>query len=159
MPEPTGKSERRPAGKALTTRRLLELFTDPADMVGSLRSQADPWLNIWGPCLLFPQAIGGLCFIGRPEGLVVVAGLVVMLLTVGYIHRHAPLSRLIGIGQAWWLLTVPWLFRQALSQDTVSVFSAWLWYVTVTMIASLVMDAYGFHLYLTTGNRTYRKDK
>jgi hypothetical protein len=138
--------------------RIIELFTDPVDMVRGIRSQANITLRIWGPGLLFPQAIGGLYFINRLEGVVVFAGLVVMLITAGYIHGHAPLSRLIGICQFWWLLTVPWLLDQAMSQQTISVFSAWLWYVTVTMIISLLMDIYGFHLYITSGNTTYREE-
>lgn len=137
--------------------RIAELFTDPLDMIQGIRGEAKIGLRIWGPGLLLPQAIGGLYFITRPEGVVVLVGLIVMLLTAGYIHRHAPLSRLIGLCQVWWLLTVPWLFVQAINQETLSLFSVWLWYVTVTMIISLVMDVYGFHLFLTSKNATYHE--
>ena len=138
---------------------LTGLVIDPFNMIRDLRKEGDPWLNIWGPALLAPQLIGGLVFINRPEGVVVLAGLLVMLATAGYIHRHAPLSRLIGICQAWWLLTLPWLCLQALDQGVATVFSAWLWYVVATMAASIVMDAYGIHLYLTTDDRTYSRNK
>ncbi|MCR9137697.1 MAG: hypothetical protein NXI27_16995 [Alphaproteobacteria bacterium] len=135
--------------------RLLEVFTDPLDMIKGIRTQARGGLRLWGPALILPQAIGGLVFINRPAGFVVFAGLIAMLLSAGYIHRHAPLSRLIGICQVWWLLTIPWLFRQALDQEMLSVFSIWLWYVVTTMIISLLLDVYGFHQYLTSQNRTY----
>jgi len=127
-------------------------------MVRGIRSQAHLGIRIWGPSLLFPQAIGGLYFINRLEGVVVLVGLIVMLATVGYIHRHAPMSRLIGVGQAWWLLTAPWLLHQAMNLETLTVFSVWLWYVTITMIISLLMDAYGFHMYLTSENKSYREE-
>ena len=138
--------------------RLADLVLDPIDMIRSLRREADPWLNFWGPSLILPQAVGGLVFFGRIEGAVVLGGLISMLVTAGYIHRHAPLSRLTGICQAWWFLTLPWLAERAIDQDTVSVFSVWLWYTVVTMAISIVMDVYGVHLYLTTDNRTYRRD-
>lgn len=135
--------------------RLLEVFTDPLDMIKGIRTQARGGLRLWGPALLFPQAIGGLIFINTHVGFVVFTGLIAMLLSAGYIHRHAPLSRLIGICQVWWLLTIPWLFGQALDQEMLSVFSIWLWYVVTTMIISLLLDVYGFHQYLTSQNRTY----
>ena len=139
--------------------RMADLVLDPIDMIRSIRREADPWLNVWGPALIFPQAVGGLIFVGRIEGAVVLGGLIAMLVSAGYIHRHAPLSRLTGICQVWWLLTLPWLVERAIGQDSVSVFSIWLWYVVVTIAISLVMDVYGFHLYLTTDNKTYRRDQ
>lgn len=141
------------------TSRFIELFTDPLDMIKGIRTQANVGLRIWGPVLIFPQVIGGLFFINRPSGFVVLVGLIAMLMTAGYIHRHAPLSRLIGICQVWWLLTVPWLFLQALNQETLTLFSVWLWYVNITMIVSLLMDVYGFHLFLTSENSTYKEDE
>ncbi len=138
--------------------RLIELFTDPFDMVRGLRSSAGGGLNVWGPSLLAPQAVGGLIWINRPEGSVVLLGLVIMLITVGYIHRHEPLSRLIGVGQAWWLLSAPWLLFRAIGQEAPSIFSFWLWYVAITMIVSIVMSAYGFHLFLTSDNQTYEEN-
>ncbi len=138
--------------------RILELFTDPVDMVRGLRREAGPGINIWGPTLLAPQAAGGLYFIQTMEGVVVLVSLVLMLVSAGYIHRHAPLSRLIGICQVWWLLIIPWLTQQALAQETLSLFAVWLWYVTVTIIISLLMDFYGFHLYLTSENKSYSED-
>ncbi len=136
-------------------RRLLELFTDPVDMIKGIRKESDLGLNIWGPALLFPQAIGGLYFLETLEGVVVLVALILMLGSAGYIHRHAPLSRLIGVCQVWWVLIIPWLFQQALNQQTLTLFSVWLWYVTATISISLLMDVYGFHLFLTTKNRTY----
>lgn len=141
------------------TSRFIELFTDPLDLIKGIRTQANVGLRIWGPVLIFPQVIGGLFFINRPSGFVVLVGLIAMLMTAGYIHRHAPLSRLIGICQVWWLLTVPWLFLQALNQETLTLFSVWLWYVNITMIVSLLMDVYGFHLFLTSENSTYKEDE
>ncbi len=149
-----------PVGSLSLFHRLAELILDPIDMIRSIRREAEPSLNVWGPALVFPQAIGGLVFIGRIEGVVILGGLVAMLLTAGYIHRHAPLSRLTGICQVWWLLTLPWLARRAFEQEAVTVFSAWLWYTVITTAISIVMDAYGIHLYLTTGNnKTYRRDE
>ncbi|MEX0345840.1 MAG: hypothetical protein AB3N20_13020 [Rhizobiaceae bacterium] len=139
-------------------RRVAELFTDPVDMVQGLRREAGPGINLWGPSLLAPQAVGGLYFIQTPEGVTVFVSLVAMLMSAGYIHRHAPLSRLIGVCQVWWVLIIPWLTQQALAQETLSLFSVWLWYVTLTIIISLVMDIYGFHLYLTSENKSYRED-
>ena len=139
--------------------RLLELFTDPLDMVRGLRKHAGSAMNLWGPSLLAPQAIGGLYFLDRAEGVAVLAGLIVMLLTAGYIHRHAYLSRLIGVCQAWWMVTAPWLLVRATEQEAVTPFSVWLWYVTITMIASIAMSAYGFHLFLTSDNRSYDENQ
>lgn len=139
--------------------RLIELFTDPIDMVKGLRKEARTGMNIWGPSLLFPQFIGGVYFLNTLVGAVVLIGVIVMFLTAGYFHRHRPLSRLIGVCQAWWLLTIPWLFYQAMAQTDVSVFSIWLWYVVITIIVSLAMSAYGVHLYLTTENQSYRESE
>jgi len=139
--------------------RLLEIFTDPLDMVRSLRKSARGGLNIWGPSLLAPQAIGGVIWIDRLEGVVVLCGLVLMLLTVGYIHRHAPMSRLIGLGQAWWLVSAPWLLLRAMEQEAINAFSIWLWYVAITIIVSVFLSAYGFHLFLTSEDQTYVEDE
>ena len=67
--------------------RLIDLVLDPLDMIRSLRREADPGLNIWGPSLLAPQLFGGLYFLDRTEGVVVLVGLFVMLITAGYIRR------------------------------------------------------------------------
>lgn len=107
--------------------RFIELFTDPLNMIRRIRTESNLGLNIWGPGLLFPQALGGIYFLNTPEGIGVLVALIVMLVTAGYIHRHAPLSRIIGICQAWWLLIIPWLFQQALAQETLFLFSSWLW--------------------------------
>jgi len=139
-------------------RRFFELFTDPLDMIRGIRRESHLGLNIWGPSLLFPQAIGGLLFFDTTEGVIVLVALVLMLVTAGYIHRHAPLSRLIGICQFWWMLIIPWLFQQSLAQQTLSLFSGWLWYVTTMIAISLLMDIYGVHLYLTTDNKTYSEE-
>lgn len=139
--------------------RIIDLFTDPLDMIRAIRRESNKSLNIWGPSLLFPQALGGVYFINTREGIVVLVSLILMLVSAGYIHRHAPLSRIIGICQAWWLLIIPWLFKQALHQETLTIFSGWLWYVTVTIIISLLLDVYGVHLYLTTDNKSYREKR
>lgn len=125
-------------------------------MIRGIRSESNLAMNIWGPSLLFPQAAGGILFINTKEGVIVLVSLVVMLMTAGYIHRHKPLSRLIGVCQAWWLLIIPWLVQQAMGQEAFSLFSGWLWYVSVTIVISLIMDVYGFHLYLTSDDKTYR---
>jgi hypothetical protein len=65
------------------------------------------------------------------------------------------MSRLIGLGQAWWLLSAPWLLLRAMEQELVSAFSIWLWYVAITIIASIILSAYGFHLFLTSEDQTY----
>ena len=140
-------------------KRLVELLTDPLDMIRGIRREASRGLRVWGPSLLFPQFIGGIYFGNTQIGLVVLCGVTIMLLTAGYVHRHAPLSRLIGVCQCWWLLTIPWLFHQALLHAEWSIFSVWLWYVVLTITISLIMSAYGFHLYLIDRNSNYRADQ
>ncbi len=138
--------------------RIIDLGRDPLDMIRYIRQEAAPGLDLWGKCLGLPQAIGGVVFIAHIEGAVILGGLIAMLMSAGYIHRHAPLSRLIGICQVWWLLTLPWLMQRAMEQESLTVFSAWLWYTVLTMAISIVMDVYGVHLFLTTDHETYHRD-
>ena len=138
-------------------KRIVELFLDPIRMINDIRSELSQGLGLWGPALNVPQLLGGLYYIRETEGWVILLFWFLMIMTAGSIHRNQRFSRLIGVSQSWWLLILPFLYVSAVQKSEFSVFSIWLWYVCITMTISVLLDAFDFHRYITTEDKTYKK--
>ena len=120
--------------------RLVDLLIDPFRMIRDIRAELSSAMGLWGPALNVPQVVGGLLFIARAEGAVILIVWVPMIVCAGFIHRHMHFSKLAGICQVWWLPVLSWLIERALSYDAVTPFLVWLWYVIITMTISLILD-------------------
>ncbi|MEH6477895.1 MAG: hypothetical protein V7727_19550 [Sneathiella sp.] len=138
-------------------KRLVDLFIDPIRMIQDIRRELSRGMGIWGPALNFPQLLGGIYYFGTIEGRLIFFSWLLMIITAGYIHRHQPFSRLIGVSQVWWFPILPLLLGYAWQQTELSIFSVWLWYVCSTMGISLVLDVFDFHRYITTDDRRYAR--
>lgn len=131
----------------------MNLILDALRMIGDIRRTSRA-VDVWGAALNVPQFLGGLFFIGTPEGLVVLATLVFTLVVAGQIHRRTPFSRLIGLCHLPWLVLLPWLVHRLLAHEHTLALKAWLAYVAVTMAVSLVFDALDVYRY-RKGERTF----
>ena len=137
--------------------RLLDVLIDPFRMIRDIRAELSRAMGLWGPALNIPQVVGGIVFINRAEGAVILIAWALMIGCAGFIHRHMPFSKLTGICQVWWLPVLPWLIERALSYNSFTPFVIWLWYVIITMTISLILDVIGVYQYIATDNKHYRR--
>lgn len=118
----------------------IDVVLDPFRMIRDIRRTLPKSVGRWGGALNIPQAVGGLVFITRPEGAMILVSWALGMMIAGRIHRHRPFSKLIGICHATWLPVLPFLLWRLASGPELSIFYGWLAYTVVTMLICLALD-------------------
>lgn len=129
------------------------LIFDAINMIKDIRRQGLA-IDLWGALLNFPQIIGGLIFITSIEGQIVFVLAILTLMVAGQIHKRERFSRLTGLCHLPWLGMAPWLIWRLKSQDHSDLQTAWMIYVIVTVVVSLIFDARDVAKYFR-GERTF----
>jgi hypothetical protein len=129
------------------------LITDVLAMIRDIRS-ANRTVDMWGAALNVPQILGGLVFILSIEGQLVLVTVIVTLLSAAQIHKRSPFSRLTGLCHLPWLALAPWLVYRLQSAEHNTGFQIWGYYVLITMVVSLLFDAFDLYRYFN-GAKTY----
>ena len=111
-------------------------------------------MNAWGFLLNVPTLIGGLIFFRMLEGSAVAAAVVVSLLIAGQIHKHQPMSRLIGLCHVVFVPAIV-LLATGLTQEGSTALQIWSVYSLTLMTVSVVIDAFDLYRYFVLGSRTY----
>lgn len=109
---------------------------------------------IWGGLLNISQLIGGVIFITKVEGQLVLATLIITLVIAGQMHKKNPFSTLIGLCHLPWLLLLPWLLYRLVTVDHTIQLEVWGYYVVAVIAISLVFDAFDVYRY-TKGQKTF----
>lgn len=118
----------------------LDVVLDPFRMIRDIRRTLPKPVGRWGGALNIPQAVGGLLFLTRPEGAMVLVSWALGMMIAGRIHRFRPFSKLIGMCHATWLPVLPFLMWRVFSGPELSLFYVWLVYTVVTMLICLALD-------------------
>ena len=129
------------------------LVLDAISMIKDIRSKGGA-IDLWGKALNIPQLIGGLIFVTTIEGQMILAMLIVTLVVAGQIHKRTPFSRLIGICHLPWIILLPWLVVRLDTIDYSTGMRFWLYYVSVTIAVSLVLDVMEVFRYVK-GEKSY----
>ncbi len=122
------------------------LVLDAIKMIRDIRAQGRA-IGLWGALLNIPQLIGGVVFIASLEGQLILAAEVLALMIAGQIHKRMRFSRLIGICHLPWLALLPWLGYRLQAFEHSIVLKGWLYYVAITILMSLVFDAFDLYRY------------
>ncbi len=120
---------------------------DAWKMIGDLQ-RTSPFMRVWGPALNAPKVLGGLIFINRFEGVLILISCVASVLVAAQIHKRVPFSRLTSLVHVVWVPLFPELIRTLTTEGLETFFGIWLGYVVVTMGVSLFFDARNIVLYL-----------
>ncbi|MGI9355310.1 MAG: hypothetical protein ACR2PF_09160 [Rhizobiaceae bacterium] len=129
------------------------MFQDVFQMISDIRDKSlGVW--IWGGLLNIPQFLGGLYFITAIEGLLVFVTLVLTQLIAAQIHRRFAFSRLIVFCHLPWLALLPWLTYRLVHYGHDLPFRLWLYYVSVTILISLIFEFIEAYRYLR-GDKTF----
>jgi hypothetical protein len=129
------------------------LILDGLRMIGDIRGLGG-WIGVWGGALNIPQVLGGLLFIGTPEGAAILVTVVLTLVIAGQIHKRQRFSRLTGLCHVPWLALLPWLIWRIATVDHGPVMTLWLAYVGLAILISLIFDIFDVARYLR-GDRTF----
>ncbi|MEM9571325.1 MAG: hypothetical protein AAF996_07655 [Pseudomonadota bacterium] len=118
-----------------------------------------PWtIRLWATFYPLPQIIGGLIFVQTAPGLVILLGRILSGVIASQIHKRAPFSKLMGpLGHAHWLLIVPYLGHQLVTQDLSPPLFWFISYVVATTLISGVIDVFELRLYLKQGHVAYKR--
>ena len=118
-----------------------------------------PWtIRLWATFYPLPQIIGGLIFINTSAGLVILTGRILSGVIASQIHKRAPFSKLMGpVGHAHWLLILPFLVHQLMTQDLSPPLFWFISYVIATSLISAVIDVLELRLYLKQGHVEYQR--
>lgn len=130
------------------------LISDILKMIRDIGRYGTRGISMWGRALNLPQLFGGIIFITTIEGQLVLVSAVIMLIIAGQIHKRTPFSLLTGLGQIPWLALAPWLLYQLQTVEHGLIFQLWGYYVSITMVISLLFVAYDLYRY-ATGMKTY----
>jgi len=118
-----------------------------------------PWtIRLWATFYPLPQIIGGLIFIQTSAGLVILTGRIISGVIASQIHKRAPFSKLMGpVGHAHWLIILPFLVHQLMTQDLSPALFWFISYVIATSLISAVIDVLELRLYLKQGHVEYQR--
>lgn len=116
---------------------------------------ARPGIDIWGAALNIPLLVGGVAFVYTIEGALILATTLLSLIVAPRMHRHRPLSRLMGVCHLPWLALIPALVWWLTRHHHGIVFDVWLVYAIAVMSVSVLFDVYDVWRYLATDNKTY----
>ena len=121
------------------TNPVADFLLAPIRMIQEIRTIGGG-INRWGAALNIPQIIGGVVFIGTPEGAAILLVELSCLLIAGQIHRRERFSRLISICHIPWLFLLPWLIWRFAIVEHSAALTIWLAYVIAAIAISLVFD-------------------
>ena len=129
------------------------LILDAISMIREIRRQGRA-IGLWGGFLNIPQMVGGLIFVWTIEGAAILISVIVTLVIAGQIHKRTPFSRIIGLCHIPWLGLLPWLVHRLVTVELIWPLKAWVAYVAVTILISLVFDVLDVCRY-ARGDRTF----
>ena len=118
-----------------------------------------PWnIKLWASLYPLPQIIGGLIFIQTLPGAVILLGRILSGIIASQIHKRAPFSKLMGpVGHAHWILIVPYLLYEVLTQDLSPALFWFILYVIGTTLISGVIDVRELRTYFKKGHVLYKR--
>ncbi|MEE8269889.1 MAG: hypothetical protein V3R23_07720 [Nitrospinaceae bacterium] len=99
-----------------------------------------PW-QVWMVLLVSVNLVLPFFFLGTPEAIVVLVGVIASLFIMTTLFSKFGFVRLLGLGHIPWLFTVPWLGLQLGQTMESGPFYYWLLSVIVLDSISLVIDA------------------
>ncbi len=99
-----------------------------------------PW-QVWMVLLVSVNLVLPFFFLGTPEAIVVLVGVIASLFIMTTLFSKFRFVRLLGLGHIPWLFTVPWLGLQLGQTMESGPFYYWLLSVIVLDSISLVIDA------------------
>lgn len=99
-----------------------------------------PW-QVWIGALLTANLILPFFFLDQLEGKVVLAGMMIAMPLMMALYMKFGFVRLLGLGHAPWLFTVPWLWMRWSEAAESGAFYYWLLATLVLNSASLAIDA------------------
>jgi hypothetical protein len=99
-----------------------------------------PWLG-WTILLVSANLVSPWFFLGKLEATVVLVGVMLSLTLMITLYAKYGFVRLLGLGHAPWLLTVPWLWSRLAQAKESELFYYWLLAVVVLDSVSLIIDA------------------
>lgn len=111
------------------------------------------WLGKWGQSLNFPMFFGPLFFYEKTVVWVIFFCNLVAVLTAAQIHKKAPFSRFTSICHIAWFPMLYLMARAIMDPMNSIYFDSWLYYVSVTVIISLVLDVFNLFKYFN-GDRS-----
>ncbi len=98
------------------------------------------WLG-WTVLLVSANLVAPWFFLGTLEAPVVLTGFILSLTLMITLYANYGFVRLLGLGHAPWLLTVPWLWSRLDQAKEGELFYYWLLAVVVLDSVSLIIDA------------------
>ncbi len=115
-------------------------------------------IRVWATFYPLPQIIGGLIFIQTLPGAVIFFGRVLSGLIASRIHKRSPFSKLVGpLGHAHWLIIVPYLLFELMTQRQSEPLQWFMIYVIGTTLISAVIDVFELVVYLRKGHVEYQR--
>jgi len=111
-----------------------------SDFNKKIMSVSPPW-PAWMMLLVSVNLVAPFFFLGSPEAMVVLVGIAASMALMLTLFARLGYVRLLGLGHAPWLFTVPWLWSRLGEAATSGPFYYWLLAVIVLDSISLVIDA------------------
>ncbi len=103
-------------------------------------AMAKPW-QAWMVLLVSVNLVLPLFFLGRPEAIVALVGVMASMSIMMTLYARFGFVRLLGLGHIPWLFTVPWLWLQLGRTTESGLFYYWLLAIVVIDSISLAIDA------------------
>ena len=118
-----------------------------------------PWtIRLWACFYPLPQIVGGLIFIQSLPGLVILLGRLLSGVVASQVHKRTPFSKLMGpLGHAHWVLIVPYLVYELVTNRLPVPLFWFTTYVIATTVISSVIDLMELNTYLKRGHVEYRR--
>jgi uncharacterized membrane protein len=128
------------------------LFTDLFKMISDIRKK-NRMLGFWGQALNFPMFFAPAFFFDRITVWIVFSCNLLAVIIAAQIHKKSPFSRMTSICHIAWIPMLIALVQEHLRNLDATGYRAWLFYVSATVLISLVLD--GFNLVkLALGDRS-----
>lgn len=118
-----------------------------------------PWtIRLWACFYPLPQIVGGLIFIQSLPGLVILLGRLLSGVIASQVHKRTPFSKLMGpLGHAHWVLIVPYLVYELVTNSLPVPLFWFIAYVVATTVISSMIDLMELNTYLKRGHVEYRR--
>ena len=118
-----------------------------------------PWtIRLWACFYPLPQIVVGLIFIQSLPGLVILLGRLLSGVIASQVHKRTPFSKLMGpLGHAHWVLIVPYLVYELVTNSLPVPLFWFIAYVVATTVISSMIDLMELNTYLKRGHVEYRR--